>query len=111
MSIVLLLSVILFDGFYKQEAPGSLLHPAPTSLTPHWPAVPLSFGVMLAGFAGHAIVPSLYRDMKRQYHNFLMFANEAECASYQVLSILTESSTRHGRSLRQSTLSWLRLDI
>lgn len=86
MSIVLLLSVILFDGFYKQEAPGSLLHPAPTSFTPHWSQVPLSFGVMFAGFAGHAIVPSLYKDMKRPLLSltFSLGFDDADCNVWAV---------------------------
>lgn len=27
-------------------------------------AVPMSFGLIMAGFAGHAVFPTIYRDMK-----------------------------------------------
>ncbi|CAH7690614.1 transmembrane amino acid transporter protein-domain-containing protein [Phakopsora pachyrhizi] len=62
-SSLALVGVILIDGFSKQESPGSILHPAPTNLGPSakWG---LSAGLMMSGFAGHSIMPSLARDMK-----------------------------------------------
>lgn len=36
----------------------------PTSWTPRLGRFPLSFGLFMSGFSGHAVVPSLYRDMK-----------------------------------------------
>lgn len=35
----------------------------PTSWTPEWDKLPLVFGLLMAGFSGHAVVPSLARDM------------------------------------------------
>lgn len=29
-----------------------------------WMAVPMSFGLIMAGFSGHAVFPTIYRDMK-----------------------------------------------
>lgn len=37
----------------------------PTELVPSEPLnIPLSFGLMMAGFAGHAVFPAIYRDME-----------------------------------------------
>ncbi|RHZ53542.1 hypothetical protein Glove_441g63 [Diversispora epigaea] len=58
--------VLLFDGFTKLDSPGSLIQPMDTYLWPQkWIAVPLAFGLINAGFTGHAIFPSLYRDMEK----------------------------------------------
>ncbi|CAI2169502.1 18938_t:CDS:2 [Funneliformis geosporum] len=57
-------AVILIDGFTKLEPPGSILNPMDTSFFPsNWMTLPLAFGLINAGFAGHAVYPSLYRDM------------------------------------------------
>ncbi|KAG2177244.1 hypothetical protein INT43_007901 [Umbelopsis isabellina] len=64
-----LLVIMLFDGLTKQEAPGSLLEPADTTLWPEsWSTVPLSFGLIMAGFAGHAVLPSVHHDMDEPKH-------------------------------------------
>ncbi|KAI8050722.1 transmembrane amino acid transporter protein-domain-containing protein [Thamnidium elegans] len=56
--------VIIVDGVNKKEAPGSLIEPAETEIWPsNWSTVPLSFGLIMAGFAGHAVFPTVYRDM------------------------------------------------
>ncbi len=62
---MLLVVVILVNGFIRKEAPGSILHPAKTNL---WPETEHAnwlggIGLVLAGFGGHAVVPSLARDM------------------------------------------------
>jgi vesicular inhibitory amino acid transporter len=67
VSSFLLVAVILIDGLYKVKSPGSLRHPAETSLGPelqggNWLG---GVGLVLAGFGGHAVVPSLARDMRR----------------------------------------------
>ncbi|KAI9488883.1 transmembrane amino acid transporter protein-domain-containing protein [Zychaea mexicana] len=68
LGIVIALSILfilLFDGFSKPDAPGSLIEPAETELFPSdWTAVPLSFGLIMAGFAGHSVFPTIYRDME-----------------------------------------------
>lgn len=37
-----------------------------TAAGPRWMRLPLSFGLMMSGFSGHAVVPSLYRDMESE---------------------------------------------
>ncbi|KAJ3155788.1 hypothetical protein HK101_001531, partial [Irineochytrium annulatum] len=60
-----LVVVVLFDGFTKTERPGSLIDPEPTFLLPDNPiAVSLSFGIVMAGFAGHAVLPNIYLDLR-----------------------------------------------
>ncbi|KAL9539255.1 hypothetical protein MBANPS3_010370 [Mucor bainieri] len=57
--------VIVVDGVTKKDAPGSLIEPADTEIWPsNWMTVPLSFGLIMAGFAGHAVFPTVYRDME-----------------------------------------------
>ncbi|KAL1920329.1 uncharacterized protein VTP21DRAFT_1475 [Calcarisporiella thermophila] len=65
VSAFCLVGVVLIDGLSKGEAPGSLLSPMPTTLWPeNWLSLPFSFGLIMAGFAGHAVFPSIYREMK-----------------------------------------------
>ncbi|KAI9315589.1 transmembrane amino acid transporter protein-domain-containing protein, partial [Dichotomocladium elegans] len=65
MIAVSILGVLLFDGFTKPDAPGSLIEPAETEMLPSsWSTVPLSFGLIMAGFAGHSVFPTIYRDME-----------------------------------------------
>jgi len=66
LATVLLVLIILFDGFWKTQAPGSILDPMPTSLGPelnhmNWLG---GIGLILAGFGGHGVMPSIARDMK-----------------------------------------------
>ncbi|BGP49474.1 hypothetical protein JCM10450v2_005365 [Rhodotorula kratochvilovae] len=63
MSSVVLLAVLISDGAIKRTAPGSLWEVMPTSVLPRWKRFPISFGLLMSGFSGHAVVPSLYRDM------------------------------------------------
>lgn len=67
IATVVLVGIVVFDGFWKTSAPGSILDPAPTRLGPelfqmNWLG---SIGLVLAGFGGHAVIPSVARDMKR----------------------------------------------
>lgn len=89
LSSVVLLAVIIADGTIKRESPGSLWDPMETNAGPNWKKLPICFGLMMSGvsrlfttlylsceadkiacllsqFSGHAVVPSLYRDMKSQ---------------------------------------------
>ncbi|GAA6043589.1 hypothetical protein JCM8097_005271 [Rhodosporidiobolus ruineniae] len=68
LSSVVLLAVLITDGALKPDAPGSLRDVMPTSIGPRWGRFPLSFGLFMSGFSGHAVVPSLYRDMKNPRH-------------------------------------------
>ncbi|KAJ3086870.1 hypothetical protein HK102_012309 [Quaeritorhiza haematococci] len=69
VALLNLLCIILVDGSTTEESPGSLINPAETHL---WPpvlfAVPLSFGLIMAGFAGHSVLPNIYRDMREPQH-------------------------------------------
>ncbi|KAF5374800.1 hypothetical protein D9758_000114 [Tetrapyrgos nigripes] len=65
ISTVMMVAVILIDGFTKRESPGSLLDPAHTSFTiDNWKNLGLAYGLFMAGFSGHAVIPSLARDMQ-----------------------------------------------
>ncbi|KAG2222635.1 hypothetical protein INT45_008299 [Circinella minor] len=65
ISCVSLMVIVLFDGLSKTTQPGSLWDPMETELLPSDPSrIPLSFGLMMAGFAGHAVFPAIYRDME-----------------------------------------------
>jgi vesicular inhibitory amino acid transporter len=66
ISSFVLIAIILIDGLGKDTAPGSLLHPAETNIFPQWRHYNFlgGIGFVLAGFGGHAVVPSLARDMK-----------------------------------------------
>ncbi|CEL57373.1 Vacuolar amino acid transporter 1 OS=Saccharomyces cerevisiae (strain ATCC 204508 / S288c) GN=AVT1 PE=1 SV=1 [Rhizoctonia solani AG-1 IB] len=68
LATVFIIVVIFVDGFSKTQAPGSLWESAPTDLAPNWAALPVSFGLFMAGFAGHAVIPSLARDMAEPEH-------------------------------------------
>lgn len=65
MSIVV---VFIFCGLYKADSPGSLIEPMHTWLFPqNWKAVPLSIGIVMAPWGGHAVFPNIYRDMRHPY--------------------------------------------
>ncbi|GAA5929984.1 Avt1p [Sporobolomyces koalae] len=83
LSSVVLLSVIIADGTIKTTAPGSLWEPMTTSLGPNWKKLPICFGLMMSGFSGHAVVPSLYRDMKYPQH-FHSMINVAYVIAFSV---------------------------
>ncbi|KAJ6615354.1 transmembrane amino acid transporter protein-domain-containing protein [Mycena sp. CBHHK59/15] len=64
ISTILVVIVILVDGVSKTESPGSLWSPAETSLgIDNWNHLGIAFGLFMAGFSGHAVIPSLARDM------------------------------------------------
>ncbi|KAK9899790.1 hypothetical protein P389DRAFT_4127 [Cystobasidium minutum MCA 4210] len=64
ISVVTLTGTVLVDGIISHEQPGSLRHPMPTSIGPQWRMLPISFGLVMSGFGGHAVFPSLARDIK-----------------------------------------------
>ncbi|KAJ7030117.1 transmembrane amino acid transporter protein-domain-containing protein [Mycena alexandri] len=64
LSTILVVLVVLIDGVSKTEAPGSMWDPAPTSLgIDSYNHLGIAFGLFMAGFSGHAVIPSLARDM------------------------------------------------
>ena len=64
LSTLTLLGVVVIDGSLKARAPGSLREPSATSAGPDWRHMPLAFGLIMSGFSGHAVMPSLARDMR-----------------------------------------------
>ncbi len=66
VSSFVVIVILLVDGFSKKTAPGSIVNPVPTSLGPDWTNgnVLGGLGLLIAGFGGHAIIPSLAIDMK-----------------------------------------------
>ncbi|KAF9452603.1 hypothetical protein P691DRAFT_660426 [Macrolepiota fuliginosa MF-IS2] len=64
VSTVLLVLVVFIDGSFKTQAPGSFWEPAETTLgVASASKLGIAFGLFMAGFAGHAVIPSLARDM------------------------------------------------
>lgn len=63
-STLLIIVVIFIDGLSKPDTPGSLRSPAATSWgTGSMTELGIAFGLLMAGFSGHAVIPSLARDM------------------------------------------------
>lgn len=57
--------IIFIDGFIKPDSPGSLREPAQTYLFPeNWLTLPISFGLLMSPWGGHAVFPNIYRDMR-----------------------------------------------
>ncbi|KAF8167933.1 transmembrane amino acid transporter protein-domain-containing protein [Crassisporium funariophilum] len=64
ISTILLVFVIFIDGFSKPDAPGSLWSAAETNFgVKSYNKLGIAFGLFMAGFSGHAVIPSLARDM------------------------------------------------
>ncbi|KAJ3316227.1 hypothetical protein HDU76_001961 [Blyttiomyces sp. JEL0837] len=60
-----LVAVVIYDGMTKTGKPGSLVDVEDTYLFPEkYLSISLSFGIVMAGFAGHAVLPNIYLDMK-----------------------------------------------
>ncbi|SJL16032.1 uncharacterized protein ARMOST_19547 [Armillaria ostoyae] len=65
VSLVLIVVVVFVDGTAKSDAPGSLWVPAETFLgIDGWNHLGKAFGLFMAGFAGHGVLPSLVHDME-----------------------------------------------
>ncbi|PHZ15739.1 uncharacterized protein RHIMIDRAFT_224050 [Rhizopus microsporus ATCC 52813] len=80
-----IICVIVYDGVNKETAPGSLIEPADTEIFPsNYMTVPLSFGLIMAGFAGHAVFPTVYRDMEnpKQYRTMVNWTYVATTIVY-----------------------------
>jgi len=71
-AIANLATILFYDGFSKPDAPGSLITPAETFLLPvSLMRVPLTIGILMAGFSGHSVFPTIYHDMRepKKYNN------------------------------------------
>ncbi|ORZ13655.1 transmembrane amino acid transporter protein-domain-containing protein [Absidia repens] len=63
-SSIFLVLIVALDGLTKHTRPGSLWDPMETEWIPSEPFnIPLCFGLLMAVYSGHAVFPSLYRDM------------------------------------------------
>lgn len=52
--------IVIVDGFFKQNTPGSLVEPAVTYLFPaNWLTLPLSFGLLMSPWGGHGVFPNV----------------------------------------------------
>ncbi|KAF8342961.1 transmembrane amino acid transporter protein-domain-containing protein [Cantharellus anzutake] len=80
--------VVVIDGLSKYDTPGSLFEFAPTDV---WPVssmqLGLSFGLFMAGFAGHAVVPSIAQDM-REPERFERMINTAFVVTTVIYGII-----------------------
>ncbi|KAF5021108.1 hypothetical protein F66182_6850 [Fusarium sp. NRRL 66182] len=60
--------IVIIDGIYKPDYPGSLREPATTYLLPsNWLALPLAYGLLASPWGAHSVFPSIYRDMRHPY--------------------------------------------
>ncbi|THH20227.1 hypothetical protein EW146_g1101 [Bondarzewia mesenterica] len=87
---VSLLAVIFIDGFSKRDAPGSLWSPAATDLSVGTlEELGIAFGLFMAGFSGHAVMPSLARDMidPSQFDTAMNYAFTFATFIYAVIGI------------------------
>jgi vesicular inhibitory amino acid transporter len=106
VSSILMIFVVFYDGFMKQASPGSILHPEPTQ----WLApidgrkTGMAFGLFMAGFSGHAVIPSIASDMKEpsEFPRMIKRAFVRELTSSSQKSLLNSS-----RLFRQSYMRWL----
>ncbi|WFD43568.1 hypothetical protein MPSI1_002231 [Malassezia psittaci] len=88
ISILFLFVVVITDGLVKRSAPGSLWQPGETTFALLWKRVPLAFGLVMAGFSSHPVIPSLYRDMRdpSQFDTMLDWAYLTTAAMYLVMA-------------------------
>lgn len=60
-----LVLIVIYTGLTTTSAPGSLFNPMETNFWPkNWMLVPLSIGIFMAPWGGHAVFPNIYRDMR-----------------------------------------------
>ncbi|KAJ3561959.1 hypothetical protein NP233_g9874 [Leucocoprinus birnbaumii] len=88
ISTVLLIVVVLIDGAFKKQAPGSFWDPAETSIgIASMSKLGMAFGLFMAGFAGHAVIPSLAKDMvdPSQFDRMINWAFVAATAIYAMI--------------------------
>ncbi|KAI8138353.1 transmembrane amino acid transporter protein-domain-containing protein [Fennellomyces sp. T-0311] len=90
LACVCLLLTVIFDGFSKKTQPGSLLDPMDTEMVPsEIYNLPLAFGLVMAGFSGHAVFPSIYRDMEdpKQYERMVDIAYVVTAFAYITMAV------------------------
>ncbi|KAI0348628.1 hypothetical protein BDW22DRAFT_1320195 [Trametopsis cervina] len=90
LSTLYLVLVMFIDGFSKPEGPGSLWSPAQTSLSfGSLGQLGLSFGLFMAGLSGHAVIPSLARDMidPNQFDKMIEWAFAIATGIYTIIGV------------------------
>ncbi|KAG2222521.1 hypothetical protein INT45_012835 [Circinella minor] len=90
LACVCLLMTVTVDGFSKSTRPGSLLDPMETEIFPsELYNVPLTFGLAMAGFSGHAVFPSIYRDMEdpKQYEKMVDISYLVTVGAYTIMAV------------------------
>ncbi|CAO3654354.1 unnamed protein product [Mucor fragilis] len=88
---VSLVIIVLYDGLSKEQRPGSLFDPMDTEIVPNDISnFPLSFGLIMSGFAGHAVFPSIYRDMEnpKQYNHMVNITYQITAVIYILMAIV-----------------------
>ncbi|KAG0749701.1 hypothetical protein G6F57_004277 [Rhizopus arrhizus] len=110
-----IICVIVYDGLHKETAPGSLIEPADTELFPsNYMTIPLSFGLIMAGFAGHAVFPTVYRDMDTpKLYGRMITQNIISIPEYNqtlnrlaVFLIAMNPIAKYGLTLNPVNVSW-----
>ncbi|KAI0335356.1 hypothetical protein GY45DRAFT_1317300 [Cubamyces sp. BRFM 1775] len=89
-SLMAIIGIILFDGFTKFDSPGSLWSPADTSLgIDSFRELGIAFGLFMAGFSGHAVIPTLARDMvdPSRFDEMINWAFAIATGIYAVLGV------------------------
>ncbi|RUS32490.1 transmembrane amino acid transporter protein-domain-containing protein [Jimgerdemannia flammicorona] len=89
ISAASLVVVIIYDGLSKSEKPGSLRDPMETDIFPSdWKTVPLSFGLIMSSFAGHAVFPTVYKDMAdpKQFNSVVNYTYAITFVVYLLMS-------------------------
>ncbi|CAB4416692.1 unnamed protein product [Rhizophagus irregularis] len=73
----------------KHDKPGSLIDHMETEIWPSWASLPMSFGLIMAGFTGHAVFPTVYRDMQdpRQYPKMVNITYAVTTVVYLLLAV------------------------
>ncbi|KZT06885.1 uncharacterized protein LAESUDRAFT_743205 [Laetiporus sulphureus 93-53] len=90
LSTILIIAVILIDGLSKRDSPGSIWSPAETTLGVRSVGqLGLSYGLFMAGFSGHAVIPSLVRDMvdPTQFDSMITHAFTVATTVYAVIGV------------------------
>ncbi|CDO72322.1 hypothetical protein BN946_scf184977.g19 [Trametes cinnabarina] len=89
-SLIGIIGIILFDGLTKYDSPGSLWSPADTSLgIDNMQELGIAFGLFMAGFSGHAVIPTLARDMRdpSRFDEMINWAFVIATGTYAVLGV------------------------
>ena len=89
LSSLTLVGAVVLDGLVKKDAPGSIFDPAKTSLSPshRWG---LSAGLMMSGFSGHSVMPSLAREMRnpQEFNRMVDYAYVAAGSMYLIVGLI-----------------------